>query len=55
LLGGCPLTPDERERMDALCTQIAIEKNHHKFMALVEELNQLLQPKEHRLEDKESS
>jgi hypothetical protein len=44
------MTPDERERMMALCDQIAAEKNHEKFMDLVQELNDLLSLKEHRME-----
>ena len=29
--------------MDALCAQIAVEKDKHKFLKLVEELNDLLE------------
>lgn len=45
------MTPEERERMNALCNQIATEKDHDKFMKLVLELNDLLDRKERRLED----
>jgi len=45
------MTPDERERMNVLCEQIAKEQNHDKFVRLVQELNDLLERKEQRLED----
>jgi hypothetical protein len=45
------MTPDERERMMALCNQIAAEKSHQKFMERVQELNDLLARKEHRMEN----
>ena len=44
------MTPDERERMYILCERIAKEQNHEKFVKLVQELNNLLEDKEHRLE-----
>lgn len=44
------MTPDERERMTALCNRIAVEENHEKFMQLVQELNDLLSRKENRME-----
>ena len=44
------MTPDERERMHILCERIAKEQNHEKFVKLVQELNNLLENKEHRLE-----
>jgi hypothetical protein len=44
------MTPEERQRMELLCAQIAVEKEHDKFLALVKELNDLLERKEHRLE-----
>jgi hypothetical protein len=44
------LTPDERERMNALCERIAIEKDQQKFVQLIRELNDLLERKQHRLE-----
>ncbi len=46
-----PMTPDERERMHILCERIAKEQNHEKFVKLVQELNDLLDHKEKRLED----
>ena len=45
------MTPDERERMNLLCDQIAKEIDHNKFVKLVQELNDLLDNKEQRLED----
>jgi hypothetical protein len=44
------MTPEERERMRTLCEQIAKEQNHNKFANLVQELNDLLEHKEHRVE-----
>jgi hypothetical protein len=43
------MTNEDRIRMDALCAQIAIEKDQHKFLKLVEELNDLLERSQHRL------
>jgi hypothetical protein len=45
------MTPEERARMQFLCDQIAKEKDHNEFSKLVQELNDLLERKEHRLED----
>ena len=45
------MSPEERERMHALCERIAKEQNHEKFVKLVQELNDLLEHKEQRLED----
>ena len=45
------MTPEEREQMFALCTQIAVEKDPQIFTKLVEQLNDLLEGKEHRLDD----
>ena len=45
------MTPEERERMNVLCERIAKEQNHEKFVKLVQELNDLLDHKEQRLED----
>ena len=44
------MTPDERELMHRLCEQIALEKDHAKFTVLVQQLNDLLEHKEQRLE-----
>jgi hypothetical protein len=43
------MTPDERERMTALVDQIQGEKDPSKFMELVDELNELLAKKAHRI------
>jgi hypothetical protein len=44
------MTPDERERMRVLCEQIAKEQNHDNFTKLVQELNDLLERKDYRLD-----
>ncbi len=46
------MTPDERERMYQLCALIEKEQDHHRFLKLIEELNDLLDRQERRLEDK---
>jgi len=43
------VTPEEWELMQTLCKQIAVEKDSAKFSKLVQELNMLLEQKEHRL------
>jgi hypothetical protein len=43
------VTPDERERMNWLCTRIQEEKDQTKFNELVSELNGLLETNAHRL------
>ncbi len=48
------MTPDERELMAILCQRIAVEQDRMKFTKLVAELNELLEKKEHRLEDRDS-
>jgi len=44
------MTPDERERMNDLCEHIAKEQDHDRFVKLVQELNDLLDHKEQRLD-----
>jgi len=44
------MTPDEVERMKALCQQIETEKDHDRFTQLIAELNELLERKQHRLD-----
>lgn len=44
------MTTEERQRMYQLCAMIETEKDHHRFLQLIEELNELLERKEHRLE-----
>lgn len=48
------MTPEEREHMLKLVAQIEVEKDHHKFTQLIEELNALLDDKKHRLAHKPS-
>jgi len=43
------MTPDEVERMNALCKQIETEKDHKRFSKLISELNELLEGTHHRL------
>jgi hypothetical protein len=45
------LTPNERERMDWLCRRIQEETDHAKFIALVRELNDLLEHKGRQIEE----
>jgi hypothetical protein len=44
------MTPEEREQMNRLCTQIQDEKDHDRFMQLVRNSNDLMDRKEHRFE-----
>jgi hypothetical protein len=44
------MTAQEREQMNRLCERIQIEKDPKIFMQLVEQLNELLERKEKRLE-----
>jgi hypothetical protein len=44
------MTPEERERMQFLCEQIAKEEDPEKFTKLVQELNDLLEHKVKRVE-----
>lgn len=44
------MSPDEREQMNRLCARIAEEKDHSEFTRLVQQLHELLERKEHRLE-----
>jgi hypothetical protein len=43
------MIPAERQRMQLLCEQIATEKDHARFVQLVQQLNDLLDHKEPRL------
>jgi hypothetical protein len=43
------MTPEERERMNSLCTRIQEEKDPNKFDGLVRELNELLEAKHERI------
>lgn len=44
------MTPEERQRMNALVARIQDEKNHYRFMILLRDLNDLLQRKERRID-----
>jgi hypothetical protein len=43
------MNPEERERMYQLCGLIEKEKDHGRFLQLINELNELLERKEQRL------
>lgn len=43
------MTPEERERIAVIVSKIETEKDKAKFIALVQELNRLLDAKEKRL------
>ena len=49
------MSPEDRERMYQLCALIETEKDRYRFLQLIEELNQLLERKERRLEEKTQS
>ncbi len=49
------MRPEERERLHELCALIEKEKDHRRFLQLIEELNQLLERKEQRLEEQTES
>jgi hypothetical protein len=44
---------EERERMYQLCALIEKEKDHARFLQLINELNELLERKEQQLESRE--
>lgn len=48
------MTPEEHARMNQLCILIQDEKDHHEFLNLVRELNDLLERKEYRLGPREA-
>jgi hypothetical protein len=48
----------ESDRIQELCSKIAVEQDHHKFLRLVEELNRVLSAKEdkdRRITDNQST
>lgn len=49
------MTTEERQRMYQLCAMIETEKDRNRFLQLIEELNQLLESKERRLDDQSKS
>lgn len=40
----------ESDRIHELCSKIAVERDHKKFLALVEELNRILTAHDHNFE-----
>jgi hypothetical protein len=44
------MNAEEKAELDALCTQIVAEKDDSRFLALVIELNKLLDRKQERLQ-----
>lgn len=46
------MRPEDRERIYQLCALIEKEHDYHRFLRLIEELNELLGRKEQRLGDK---
>jgi hypothetical protein len=46
------MRPDEREHMYRLCKLIEKEQDPDRFSALIKELNELLERREQRLEDR---
>jgi hypothetical protein len=45
------MSPEERVRMNDICTRLQVEQDHNKFTQLMSELNNLLERKEHRLQE----
>jgi hypothetical protein len=45
------MKPEEHQRIFELCALIEKEKDHNRFLQLINELNELLERKEHRLDD----
>ena len=43
----------DSDRIHELCSLIAVEKDRHKFLTLVEELNRILAAKDDRLQNAE--
>lgn len=44
------MTPEQNNRLNHLCSEIAKEQDHTRFHRLVKELNELLDEKEQRLD-----
>jgi hypothetical protein len=47
------MNPDERERVNKICTQVQVEQDRQRFTELITELNRILERKEQRLEETE--
>ena len=46
------MKPDERERMYQLCAMIENEKDHRRFLLLIQQLNELLERTERKFKEK---
>jgi hypothetical protein len=46
------MTPEEREKMNALCKRIQDEKDPKKFTELLQELDRLTESKRERIQDR---
>jgi hypothetical protein len=49
------MNPADSERVQKLCSLIAVEQDRQKFLELVEELNSILSASDRRLQDKSPS
>jgi hypothetical protein len=45
------MNKEESDRIHDLCSRIAVERDHKKFLALVEELNRVLSARDCRRQD----
>jgi hypothetical protein len=45
------MNKEESDRIHDLCSRIAVERDHKKFLVLVEELNRVLSARDRRLQD----
>jgi hypothetical protein len=48
------MNQSESDRIQELCSQIAVEQNREKFLRLVQELNRVLSAKDGRLHERDS-
>ena len=48
------MNQSESERIQELCSQIAVEQDREKFLQLVQELNRVLSAKDGRLHERDS-
>ena len=48
-----PMNQSDSDRIQEVCSQIAVEQDRQKFLKLVQELNRLLSAKDGRLQDNE--
>ena len=49
------MTPEERHKMNELCTRIQTEKDPQTFDSLVQELNELMESKHERIHPEHKS